>query len=142
VRAVIRTIAERVRFTAWLMKAELPLDVSAEPWKPTRSNQQNRYLFGVAYPLLAEGTGYEVDGDNGIHAFMCGTHFGWVDAPCPKTPQNPEGVCSKPRRTTTRDEDGRYNVIDKAAFSAFVKTVQRIGAAANVFIPDPEPSDG
>jgi hypothetical protein len=79
--------------------------------------------------------GYEVDGDNGIHAFMCGTHFGWVDRVVPKTPRNPEGVASFPRRTTTRDEHGKRNVLKKDEFSKFIDMVERIAAKAGVFIP-------
>lgn len=137
-KAVLRTPGERLRLVQWINAQELPLEVSAEPWKATRTNRQNRYLFGVAYPLLAEATGYEVEGDNGIHAFMCGTHWGWVDIRVPKTPQNPQGVASKPFRTTTRDENGEYAPVSTEEFSKFVDTVKRIGAAANVFIPDPE----
>ena len=69
---------------------------------------------------------------------MCGTHFGWVDKPCPKTPRNPDGVTSSPRRTTTRDENGKRDVLKAGPFSDFVAMVQRVGAQAGVFIPDPE----
>ena len=112
-----------------------PLSVSFEAWKPSRSNEANAYLFGVAYPLLADVKGYTVDE---IHEWMCGTHFGWVDKPCPKTPRNPEGVTSSPRRTTTRDENGKRDVLKAGPFSDFVAMVQRVGAQAGVFIPDPE----
>lgn len=112
-----------------------PMAVSVSAWKPSRSNEQNAYLFGVAYPLLADAKGYTVDE---IHEWMCGTFFGWVDKPCPKTPRNPEGIASCPRRTTTRDENGKRDVISKAQFSDFIAMVQRIGAHAGVFIPDPE----
>lgn len=138
-KAVLRTDAERSRFIAHLERMELPAEVSVEPYRKTRTQQQNSYLFGVAYPLLAEATGYEVDGDNGIHAFMCGTHWGWVDRKVPKTPANPQGVASFPMRTTTRDEEGRRDVVKADEFTKFVETVKRIGAAANVFIPDPGP---
>jgi hypothetical protein len=112
-----------------------PVNWSCEAWKESRSNEQNNLLFGVIYPPIAEAMGYEVDGDNGIHAFMCGTHFGWVDRPVPKTPRNPEGVASFPRRTTTRDENGKRNVLSKEDFTKFIETVERIAAKAGVFIP-------
>lgn len=112
-----------------------PLSVSLDPWKSTRSSEQNGYLFGVCYPMLAEAKGYDVAD---IHEWMCGQHFGWVDQQCPKTPSNPEGVKSVPRRTTTRDENGKRDVLKAGPFSDFVAMVQRVGAQAGVFIPDPE----
>lgn len=126
---------ERDRYLAFLVAQPLPLEVSCSPWKKTRSNEQNSLLFGVVYPPIAEAMGYEVDGDNGIHAFMCGTFFGWVDKPVPKTPRNPEGVASFPRRTTTRDENGKRNVIKADEFSKFLAMVERIAASAGVFVP-------
>lgn len=133
----IATETERSRLHAFLDAQALPLDVECKPWKPTRSNEQNNLLFGVIYPPIAEAMGYEVDGDNGIHAFMCGTFFGWVDVSVPKTPRNPEGIASEPRRSTTREgwEKGKRNVIDKATFTKFVDMVDRIAAKAGVFIP-------
>lgn len=131
----ISNLTELTRWLDYVRRQPLPLNVSCEPWKATRSNEQNALLFGVVYPPLAEAMGYEVDGDNGIHAFMCGTFFGWVDRHVPKTPRNPEGVASFPRRTTTRDEHGKRNVLDKATFSKFVEHVERIAAKAGVFIP-------
>lgn len=134
----IRTLAELDRWQEY-QRRELErhgkITVTCSPWKPTRSNEQNALLFGVAYPPIAEAMGYPVDGDNGIHAFMCGTFFGWVDKPVPKTPRNPEGVASFPRRTTTRDENGKRNVISKQEFSRFLDTVDRIAAQAGVFVP-------
>lgn len=133
----IRTEAERRRMVAFIEGQPLPLDVTCEPWKATRSNEQNALLFGVIYPPIAEAMGYPVDGDNGIHAFMCGTFFGWEDRAVPKTPRNPEGVASFPIRSTTRTGwgCGKRNVIDKATFGKFLETVERIAAQAGVFIP-------
>lgn len=136
--ALIRDKAERCRFFAFAESLGFPLEMTAEPYKPTRTNPQNNYLFGVAYPPIAEHTGYEVDGENGLHTFMCGTFFGWVDKPCPKTPSNPEGICSVPYRTTTRNEHGKRDVLKKEPFAKFVKHVQKMGAEAGVFVPDPE----
>lgn len=131
----LATTTDRDRWLAFVMQQHLPLEVECKPWKRTRSNEQNSLLFGVVYPPIAEAMGYEVDGDNGIHAFMCGTFFGWVDRPVPKTPRNPEGVASFPRRTTTRDENGKRDVLKADDFSKFLDTVGRIAAKAGVFIP-------
>lgn len=122
---------------AFVQAQPLPLDVECKPWRRTRSNEQNNLLFGVIYPPIAEAMGYEVDGDNGIHAFFCGTHFGWVDVTVPKTPRNPEGIASEPRRSTTREgwNKGKRDVLTAAEFSKFLDTVDRIAAKAGIFVP-------
>lgn len=131
----LSTEAERTRWIAFVAAQPLPLEVDCKAWKESRSNEQNSLLFGVVYPPIAEAMGYEVDGDNGIHAFMCGTHFGWVDRKVPKTPNNPQGVASFPRRTTTRNEEGKRDVLKVAEFTKFLETVDRIAAKAGIFVP-------
>ena len=108
------------------------VDWSCQPWKATRSNEQNALLFGIVYPPIAEAMGYEVEA---IHEYMLGRHFGWVDHKVPKTPRNPEGIESRPFRTTTRDENGKRKVLNKVEFSRFLDTVERIAAQAGVFVP-------
>ena len=123
---------DRCRWLAFVQAQPLPLDVSCQPYKPTRSNEQNALLFGVVYGPIAEAMGYTVED---IHEYMLGRHFGWVDHKVPKTPRNPEGIESRPFRTTTRDEHGKRNVLKKDEFSRFLETVERIAAQAGVFIP-------
>lgn len=133
----LATESERARFVAFVQAQPLPLDAECKKWRKTRTNEQNHLLFGVLYPPIAEAMGYPVGGDNGIHAFMCGTHFGWVDVKVPKTPRNPEGIASEPRRSTTREgwNRGKRSVLTTEEFSAFLETVDRIAAHAGVFIP-------
>jgi hypothetical protein len=128
----LATDAERARWLAYVAAQPLPLDVACAPWKATRSNEQNALLFGAVYPPIAEAMGYEVEA---IHEYMLGAHFGWVDVKVPKTPRNPEGIESRPFRTTTRDEHGKRNVLKKDEFSRFLATVERIAAKAGVFVP-------
>ena len=129
----IRNDLELQRWIAFVRTQALPLDVSCGPLKDSRSGQQNRYLFGVCYPPIAEAMGYDVED---IHEYMLGRHFGWVEKRVPKTPKNPEGVESRPFRTTTTDENGKRKLLTKAEFSAFVDTVHRIAAGAGVFIAE------
>src|SRR3546814_1738530 len=110
----LATEQQRARWLAFVQAQALPLDVECKPWKPTRSNEQNALLFGVVYPPIAEAMGYEVEA---IHEYMLGRHFGWVDVKVPKTPRNPEGIESRPFRTTTRDEHGTRNVLKADEFS-------------------------
>lgn len=128
----LATQAERDRYCAFLQAQPLPLEVSSKPWKKTRSNEQNALLFGVVYPPIAEAMGYTVED---IHEYMLGRHFGWVDAKVPKTPRNPDGLESRPFRTTTRDETGKRNVLSTNDFSKFLDTVERVAAQAGVFVP-------
>ena len=128
----IATAAERDRWLAFVQAQPLPLEVSSKPWKKTRSNEQNALLFGVVYPPIAEAMGYTVED---IHEYMLGRHFGWVDAKVPKTPRNPDGLESRPFRTTTRDETGKRNVLSSNDFSKFLDTVERVAAQAGVFVP-------
>lgn len=126
------TETERARWIAFVQAQALPQEVSCKPWKESRSSQQNRLLFGIYYPPIAEAMGYEVDD---VHEYALGLHFGWVDVKVPKTPRNPEGIESRPYRTTTRDHGGKRNVLKKAEFAKFLETVERLAAKACVFIP-------
>ncbi|WDS36222.1 hypothetical protein [Pseudoxanthomonas sp.] len=129
----IRNEVELQRYVAYLRQQALPLEVSSGPLKSGRTSQQNRYLFGVCYPPIAEAMGYDVDD---VHEYMLGRHFGWVDKPVPKTPRNPDGIESKPFRTTTTDENGKRKLLPKADFAKFVDTVHRIASHAGVFIAE------
>ncbi len=55
-----RVAAQIATFVAAL-DAGRPYRVTIEEAKSTRTNQQNRYLWGVAYKLIADAVGYEVD---------------------------------------------------------------------------------
>lgn len=133
----IRNDLELQRWIAFVRAQNLPLDLSCAPLKNSRTGQQNRLLFGCLYPPISEHTGYEVGGDgagNGIHEWMCGTYFGWVEKKVPKTPANPSGIESAPFRTTTKDENGRRNVLSTAEFSKFVDHVERMAARAGIYV--------
>ncbi len=109
--------------------------VTVEEKKHERSLAQNRYLFGVAYALLAEATGYEKED---LHTYLLGQHFGWKLKKVPKTRRNPEGLVEVPVRTTTTDESGRRSVLNKMEFADFVAFVQRTATKVNVVVPDPD----
>jgi hypothetical protein len=129
----LATPKDRDRWLAFVAAQELPIEVTCAPWKNSRSSQQNRYLFGVAYPPIAEAMGYEVAD---IHEYALGRHFGWVDKKVPKTPRNPEGFESAPFRTTTKDENGKRKLLTKGEFNQFLGTVERIASQAGVFITE------
>jgi hypothetical protein len=106
--------------------------------KRTRSDAQNAYLWAVANKMISDATGYEPEE---VHEYLCGQHFGWKDKRVPKTPRNPDGVESVPRRTTTRNEQGKRDVLKTKEFSDYVDFVQRFAAKKlGLFIPDPDPA--
>ena len=111
--------------------------LTLEPYRRERSNQQNRYLRGVCAKLLSDHTGYEVDE---VYEYLLGSYFGWRQERCPKTPSNPRGVRDLPVRSTTRNEDGEREVLKDREFWDFVEWIQRFGAQHGVMIPDPDPS--
>lgn len=95
-----------------------------------RSLDQNSALWGVAYPPLCAATGYDPDE---LHDAFCRKFFGSVDVFVMG-----EKV-SRPRRTTTTNEAGEREVIDRATFARFYDMVQRVGAEIGVDVPSPDP---
>lgn len=119
----------------------LPLDhawrVNVEEAKSERSENQNKYLFGCAYKLIMEATGYEKED---IHASLLKKHFGTKLKRIPKSRFNPEGLDEVPLRTTTTDENGRRSVLGKTHFAEYVSFVQRFAVnELSIVIPDPDP---
>lgn len=112
--------------------------VTIEPSKRERSDSQNAYLWAVPNKMISEVTGYEV---LEVHEYLCGQHWGWKDKRVPKTPRNPKGVESVPVRTTTRNEQGKRDVLKTKAFCDYVDFVQRFAAQKlGLVIPDPDPA--
>ena len=128
-------VANAVRVFIAALDPAKPYRVTVEVAKVPRSNQQNRYLWGVAYKLIADAVGYEVDE---VAEYLCGYMWGWTEKRVPKKPSNPQGIESVPIRTTTTDADGKRSVLSKMEFADYVSFVQRFGAKHGVHIPDPD----
>ena len=112
--------------------------VTIEPVKDDRTNQQNKYLNGIAYKIISEYTGYE---RNEIHEAFLGRYFGWKIKRVPKKPSNPKGEESKPIRTTTTNEAGKRDMLSTKDFWEYVEFLQRFAAERfQLVIPDPDPS--
>jgi hypothetical protein len=138
------TDLERSRHIGRVVEAleDLPLDhawkVEIIEAKSERSLKQNKALFGLAYPLICDVTGYEKED---IHEELLKRHFGVKLKKVPRCRDYPEGLREVPLRTTTTDEHGRRSVLGKIAFAEFFAFVQRFGAEhLNVIIPDPDAS--
>jgi hypothetical protein len=113
---------------------------SAKSWRvevkearKERSGDQNAALWGCAYPVLCDATGYTPDE---LHDAFCRRFFGT------ETREVMGETVSRPRRTTTTNESGERDVIDAAQFARFYDLVQQIGAEAGVDVPSPDPMHG
>lgn len=127
--------ADRIAAVILALPADKAWRVEISKYSPTRSNQQCRYLNGVAYKIIGDAIGYERDD---ISEYLCGTYFGWKDKKVPKKPGCESGIERVPVRTTTQDENGKRSVLDKMAFVDYVAFVQRFAAGKGIYIPDPE----
>lgn len=123
---------ERAMLSAFIDK--LPVGKSwrirIDRYVKSRTDPQNRALWGVAYPALEAATGFTKDE---LHVAFCRQFFGSV------TVEVFGQTIVRPVRTTTTDEDGRADKISTAQFSEFYALVQRIGAESGVYVPDPDP---
>lgn len=108
--------------------------VQIEEAKPPRSDLQNRALWGVAYPPIMEAMGLRGEKEREeIHEYFCGEYWGWVEY------QILGKRKQRPRRTTTRNELGKREVIPKLLFADFYGFVQQRAAAHGIYVPDPDP---
>lgn len=103
--------------------------VDWKPYRKTRTDAQNHALYGVAYRVLSDETGYTKDE---LHEAFCRKFFGTRESIL-------FGVhVQKPQRTTTRDENGKRDVIGWDVFADFYDMVERTAAEAGILIPPPD----
>lgn len=109
----------------------LPLDrayaITIDEHKERRSDQQNRALWGLAYPTILKAGGEALRGwtAEDIHEFMLGEHFGW------ETITGFGKRRMKPLRRSSR--------LSKTEFAEFFDFIQRRAADMGIVIPDPDP---
>lgn len=97
-------------------------EVTIEEKKPKRSENQNRYLFGVVYAEIAKHLeGFDKDD---IHEWCLGEWSGWevVEA------------FGKKRQRPIR----RSSKLNKQEFADFIAHIQRTMAERGIVIPDAE----
>lgn len=107
-----------------------PVEWACSQWKEPRSDPQNNALWGVAYKAIEEATG---NAPQDLHEYFCGEFWGWVES----TVMGRRKI--KPRRTTTRDENGRASKVKADEFAKFYDFIQRRMAENGVYVPDPDP---
>ncbi len=111
---------ERVQKVIGALSKEKAWTIEIEEYKPKRSDQQNRYLWGVCYAeLMKVLPGWQAED---IHEYMLGEHFGW---------ETIEGMGRKRLRPLRRS-----SALNKQEFSDFVAFIQRKAAEHGCYIPD------
>ncbi|HEU4601781.1 MAG TPA: hypothetical protein VFS24_07425 [Steroidobacteraceae bacterium] len=125
--------AERIqRVTAFLARLDgsKAWELSVKPWKKSRTPRQNNAMFGVAYSTLSNFTGYT---DEELHQLMLKAYFGEVEYEL----MGVKGT--KPRRTTTTNEQGERDVLSREDFSKFYNFIVQKAAEIGCYIEDPNP---
>lgn len=109
-----------------------PFEVIVRPYKAKRSDSQNAALWGHAYKVLGEFMGLQGDEEMQLlHRQLCSLYFGTAERLVMG-----ERV-TVPKRTTTRNEFGQRDVLNKVQFADFFAFVQRKAAEAGCIIADP-----
>lgn len=104
--------------------------IEIKQYRKERSDDQNRALWGVAYPALKKATGQSV---NDWHEYMLGEYFGWVDY----TIFGKRKL--RPARTTTTGFRGEPDKLSTTDFSDYYEFIQRRARENGVHVPDPDP---
>lgn len=104
-------------------------EVTIRRYVRKRTIPANNYLFGVAYTLMSDESGYEKEE---LHEIMCGKFFGVRVVEV-------MGVKKRvPIRTTTTNEEGEDDVLDTISFAEFIDFVIREAAQhMDLAIPPP-----
>ncbi len=130
-RRGIRNFASLIGFLSAL-PTDKEFQVTIGGVKKERSDLQNRALWGCAYKTLRDATGNDPED---LHTYFCGEFFSWVEYDVMGQKRR------RPFRTTTRDENGKRDVISTLQLSDFYQFVQiRSAETVGVYIPDPDPT--
>lgn len=116
--AVMRALASLSTDKAWR--------IEIREQKATRSDAQNRFLWGVAYPTVLEAGGEALAGweAEDLHEYFLGECYGWEIL---------EGMGRKRVRPIRRSSR-----LSKKEFADYVAFIQRRAAQMGIVIPDPQ----
>ena len=116
---------ERVAGFASLLPQDKAWRVTVAEQKRPRTQQQNRYLWGVAYPAILAGGGEALAGWDAedLHEYFLGEHFGW---------ETIEGFGRKRIKPLRRSAK-----LTTLEFSDHVAFIQRKAAEFGVYVPGP-----
>ena len=122
----INSKQDLARLIAELSNQKLPFTVTIKSGGG-RSQEQNRYLWGVCYSTIMEFGGEAIGGwtSNDLHEYFLGEHFGW---------ETLEGLGRKKVRPINRS-----STLTKMEFVDFVAFIQQFASQKlSIVIPDPE----
>jgi hypothetical protein len=98
-------------------------EVLVHPYRRSRTGQQNRALWGVAYKALSDATGHDAED---LHEYFLGEWGGWET----------RDLMGR-KRLVPKRRSSALNTEEFAEFYAFIQ--QRSAETVGVFVPDPEP---
>ena len=118
-------IATAVVRMAQHLPTDKPFSVTVEVWKKPRTQPQNNFLWGVAYPAILEGGGEMLRGwsRDDIHEYMVGEFGGW---------ETLEGFGRKRMRPVMRSSQ-----MTKQQFSDYLDWLSAKCADMGIHIPHP-----
>ena len=121
-----RTDAHKVTRFIDNLSTDLAWEVTVREHKPRRSEQQNRYLWGVCYATILRDGGEAMRGwrDTDLHEFFLGEWSGWETVE----------AFGKRRQRPVR----RSSRLNKQEFSDFIAIIHQRAAEFGIVIPDPE----
>lgn len=117
-----QVIADRI----WMTIQKLPpkrWKVEISEAKSIRSEQQNRYLWGVVYPTILEAGKLEGWAADDLHEYLLGEHFGWEVV---------TGFGKKRMRPIRRSSR-----LGKLEFMDYVAFIQQRMSEHGIYVPDP-----
>ena len=101
-----------------------------------KTDKQNATLFGIAYPPIMAHMGLRGDKEKlELHEFWCGEWFGWVYVDFFGMKK------ARPRRTTTRDGNGKRDKISAGEMADMYDFIQQRCVEFGLIVPDPVPND-
>jgi hypothetical protein len=125
---ILPASVERVTMIERITKvlSNLPLKrwkVEISEAKPVRSNNQNRYLWGVCYPTILAAGRLEGWSAQDLHEYLLGEHFGW---------ELVEGFGRKRQRPIRRSAK-----LTKLEFVDYTQFIQQRMSEHGIYVPDP-----
>lgn len=99
--------------------------VTVEPFKKPRTNQQNAYLWGVVYPTILEAGGEALRGwqADDLHEYFLGEIYGW---------ETLEGMGRKRMKPVKRSSR-----MSRSDFMNFLEEISQRCANLGIVIPEP-----
>ena len=95
-------------------------------WRKPRTEQQNRFLWGVVYPCILENGGEALSGwqRDDLHEYFLGECFGW---------ETLQGFNRKRLRPLKRS-----SALNKQEFTDYLEFINQRCAELGIVIPEPE----